>query len=96
MGTIPQDTFIQMAQDSDKVFQKIENFLERVKPESIYFTEINAERTVILIIDIQNAEMIDVIADKLTLEFGAKVQVHPALIWDDMKKSAQLQKGLSI
>jgi hypothetical protein len=40
--------------------------------------------------------MIDVVVDTLALEFGAKVQIRPALILDDLKKSIQLRKELKL
>ena len=83
-----------MVLDSDKFLEKAENYIKTLNPEATYFTEVNGERTVILVIDIQTAEMIDVVVDTLASEFGARVQIRPALILDDLKKSIQLRKDL--
>ena len=93
-ATIPIDMLNKMVQDPDTFLEKAENYFKTLKPEATYFIEVNGERTVVLVIDIQTAEMIDVVVDSLALEFGAKVQIRPALILEDLKKSIQLRKDL--
>jgi hypothetical protein len=62
---------------------------ERWKPEAMYFTTFDGERTAFMVFDLQDASGIPPFAEPFFRELNASVQLVPAMNGDD------LQKGLS-
>lgn len=93
-ATIPTDVGNKLAQESDKLLENAENYINSLNPESVYFTEINGEKAIIMVVNRESAGMIDVVVDSLSLKFSAKVQIRPALTFDDLKKANQIRKDL--
>lgn len=72
--------------------KNIEDFMKNTKSEAAYFTEINGDRTAVFIIDISSSDQIPAIAEPF-FQMGAKVEFHPAMVLDDLKKGlANLSK----
>jgi hypothetical protein len=69
--------------------RKIEEYLNKVKPEAAYFFEDWGDRTFLLVVDVPSADMIPVIAEPLFQGFNAKVEFHPAMVLADLKKAAE-------
>lgn len=65
--------------------KNIEDFINNTKAEAAYFTELNGDRTAIFILDMQSADMIPIIAEPF-FQIGAKVEFHPAMNLQDLKK----------
>jgi hypothetical protein len=63
----------------------IEGFMKNAKAEAAYFLEINGDRTAVFIIDMASADMIPSIAEPF-FQMGAKVELHPAMVLEDLKK----------
>jgi hypothetical protein len=74
--------------------QEAATYISGLKPEAVYFTEINGEKAIIMVLNIESAGMIDVVVDSLSLKFSAKVQIRSALTFDDLKKANQIRKDL--
>jgi hypothetical protein len=74
--------------------QEAATYISGLKPEAVYFTEINGEKAIIMVVNIESAGMIDVVVDSLSLKFSAKVQIRSALTFDDLKKANQIRKDL--
>ncbi len=66
--------------------QKIARIIEEQKPEAIYFTEQNGLRTVVAVVDLADASRIPSLAEPWFLTFNAKVEFHPAMTFDDLKR----------
>ena len=62
---------------------------ERWKPEAMYFTTFNGERTAYLVFDLPDASGIPSFAEPFFTELNAGVELAPVMNGDD------LQKGLS-
>ena len=62
---------------------------ERWKPEAMYFTTFDGQRTAFMVFDLPEASGIPPFAEPFFRELNAKVQLAPAMSGED------LQKGLS-
>ncbi len=64
---------------------KLGKILEAIKPESVYFTEINGKRTAFIVVNLPEATKIPALAEPWFLTFEAEVQLHPCMTQDDLK-----------
>ena len=67
--------------------ETIASILAEQKPEAAYFVEVNGQRTGLIFLDISDASQIPMIAEPWFLSFNASVELHPAMIPDDLKKA---------
>ena len=81
---IPTEAGNKMVSDPNFV-KNIEEFMRNTKSEAAYFTEINGDRTAVFIMDISSNDQIPAIAEPFFM-MGAKVEFHPAMVLDDLKK----------
>ena len=84
--TLPNETFSKFVKDGT-VAEKTEMVLNQIKPKSVYFTEMNGQRTTIAIVEIEDSSMIPALAEPWFLTFNAQVEFHPVMEYDDLKKS---------
>ena len=89
--SIPTESGNKMIQDPNGI-QKLEEYVKMIKPEAAYFYERNGERTFFFAIDLANVGMIPSIAEPLFQAFNARIEFHPAMTLDDVKKGVQLSK----
>lgn len=69
--------------------KSIEDYISKTKAEAAYFFEAGGDRVVVFIIDMPSAEMMPAIAEPLFQGFNAKVEFHPVMVLDDLKKAIQ-------
>lgn len=74
-----------MAVKDPDFLKNIEGFMKDTRAEAAYFLEINGDRTAVFVIDMQSTDMIPLIAEPFFM-IGAKVEFHPAMVLDDLKK----------
>ena len=67
----------------------VQRTAERWKPEAMYFTTFNGERTAFLVFDLPDSSGIPSFAEPFFTELNAGVELAPVMNGDD------LQKGLS-
>ena len=67
----------------------IQRAAERWKPEAMYFTTFDGQRTAYVVFDLPDASAIPVFAEPFFRELNASVELAPVMNGDD------LQKGLS-
>jgi hypothetical protein len=60
-----------------KLGATIQSILADLKPEAVYFTDNNGQRTGFIFLDMQNAAQIPAIAEPWFLAFNASVEIHP-------------------
>jgi SpoU rRNA methylase family enzyme len=72
-----------------KFLQELENYIHKVKAEASYFFEASGDRTFAFIVNIESAEMIPSIAEPLFQDIGAKVEFHPVMVLEDLKKAIE-------
>ena len=75
-----------------KGLQKLEAYYKKVKAEAAYFYEDKGQRTMAFILNLQSADMMPVVAEPMFQEFNAKVEFHPVMILEDLKKGFSMMK----
>jgi hypothetical protein len=70
-----------------KLGTTIQTILADQKPEAVYFTDNNGQRTAFLILDLQDASQIPAIAEPWMLAFNASIELHPVMVPDDLAKA---------
>jgi len=65
----------------------IESVLGDLKPEAAYFFPHNGERSGFVVFDLKDPSQIPIIAEPLFVALNAKVEFHPAMNVDDLKKA---------
>jgi len=84
--TIPHHEFNEAVRDGT-AGQKMNRILEDAKPEAVYFTELDGERSGILIVDVADPSRIPAFAEPWFLTFNADVEFHPVMTVDDLKRA---------
>ena len=64
--------------------QKVDETLEAIEPEAIYFTDKGVGRGAIMIVDIDDASQIPNVTQPLFLAFDATVHWHIAMLPEDL------------
>jgi hypothetical protein len=70
-----------------KLGATIQSILADLKPEAVYFTDDNGQRTGFLFIEMQDASQIPAIAEPWFLAFNASVEIHPVMVPDDLARA---------
>ena len=83
---IPAEAGNSIVQDPN-FLQKIEGYINNVKAEAAYFGPSNGNRTMFFIVNMDTSDMIPMVLEPLFQEFKAKVEVHPLMTLDDLKKA---------
>jgi hypothetical protein len=76
-----------VAAKAGKLGEKIQQILEDLKPEAVYFTADNGQRTAFIFLDMQDASQVPAIAEPWFLAFNAKVEIYPVMVPDDLMKA---------
>ncbi len=66
---------------------KLNKVIEAIKPESIYFTEMDHGRGCVMVIDVADPSKVPVIAEPWFLLFNAKIQTRICMTPADLQKS---------
>ena len=85
-ASMPHHTFNTAVKDGS-AGAKIGKILDAIKPEAVYFTEINGIRTALLVVEVADAAKIPALCEPWFLTFEANVQLHPAMTPEDLKRS---------
>jgi hypothetical protein len=83
---IPVDTG-NAAAKAGKLGGTIQSILADLKPEAVYFTDDNGQRTAFIFLDMQDASQIPAIAEPWFLAFDADIEIHPVMVPDDLMKA---------
>jgi hypothetical protein len=73
--------------------KNLEDYIHKFNCEAAYFTEVNGNRTMVLVLDLPSPDMIPAIAEPLFQGFDANVEIHPAMNLDDLKKAVSRMQG---
>ncbi len=68
--------------------QTIQTILEDIKPEAVYFSDIEGARGGYFVVNIDDASQIPAIAEPFFLTSGATVQMHPVMTPEDLGRSS--------
>ena len=83
---IPTETGNKMVKNPN-FLQNLEDYMKKVNTEAAYFFEAGGDRTFAFIINIDRVDMVPSIAEPLFQDFGAKVEFHPVMVLEDLKKA---------
>src|SRR4030095_14169149 len=75
------------AAKAGKLGTTIQAIVADLKPEAVYFTDDNGQRTAFLFLEIQDASLIPAIAEPWLLAFNASIEIHPVMVPDDLAKA---------
>ena len=75
------------AAKAGKLGATIQSILADLKPEAVYFTDDNGQRTAFIFLEMQNASQIPAIAEPWFLAFNASIEFHPVMVPDDLAKA---------
>ena len=67
--------------------KKISRILEELKPEAVYFTELDGRRTCVLIANLKDASEIPAFAEPWFLLFEADVKFRPVMTPEDLGRA---------
>ncbi len=88
---IPTEAGNKMVKDPN-FLANMENYVKANKVEQAYFLELNGDRTAVFVMDMPSVDRIPAIAEPLFM-LGAKVEFHPAMTLDDLKKGIAAAQG---
>jgi len=72
----------------DGTFAKTMNrALAELKPEAVYFAEMDGLRTGFIVVDMQGTHQMPFFAEPFFLAFNASVEFHPAMRPEDLEKA---------
>ena len=71
-----------------KLGSTIQSILAEQKPEAVYFTDDDGQRTGFLFLDMQDASQIPGIAEPWLQAFNAAIQFRPVMVPDDLNKAS--------
>lgn len=84
--TLPTHEFNAALKNGSAV-QKIRHILEEIQPEAAYFTELDGQRTAVLIVHINEASEVPKLAEPWFLNFNANVEIRVAMTPEDLQKA---------
>ena len=74
-----------MVQDPN-FMKKLEDYINKVKPEAAYFLPLEGHRTAAFIISMQSNDQVHALVEPSFQWMGANVEVVPVMNFDDLKK----------
>jgi hypothetical protein len=89
---IPTSAGNKMVKDPN-FLKNLEDYIRKFNCEASYFTEVNGNRTMVLVLDLASPDMIPAIAEPLFQGYEANVEIHPAMNLDDLKKAISQMQG---
>lgn len=75
------------AAKAGKLGATIQSILADQKPEAVYFTDDNGQRTGFIFLEMQDASQIPAIAEPWFLAFNASIEFHPVMLPADLAKA---------
>jgi hypothetical protein len=75
------------AAKAGKLGTTIQSILADLKPEAVYFTADNGQRTAFIFLEMENASQIPAIAEPWFLAFNATIEINPVMVPDDLAKA---------
>ena len=77
-----------IAAKAGKLGTTIQSILADQKPEAVYFTDENGQRTAFIFLEMQDASQIPAIAEPWFLAFNASIEIHPVMVPDDLNRAS--------
>ena len=77
------------AAKAGKLGTTIQSILADLKPEAVYFTDDNGQRTALIFLQMEDASQIPAMAEPWFLAFNASIEFHPVMVPDDLAKAGR-------
>jgi hypothetical protein len=61
--------------------------LDELKPEAVYFTTVDGQRTGFVVADLKDAHQMPFVAEPWFLAFNARVEFYPAMTLEDLQRA---------
>lgn len=90
--SLHHETFNEAVKDGSAGL-KMNAILKEVKPDAVYFTEMNGQRTAVIIVEMERVSMIPSLVEPWFLTFNADVEVHPVMIGQDLEEAGLAELG---
>ena len=74
---------------------KVKNWIDAVKPEAIYFTVKDGQRTIIAVVNVPSEDKMVAINEPLWLDWNASVSITPAMSLADLQKAGKDMEKLA-
>jgi hypothetical protein len=87
---IPNEAGNKMMQNPNGM-KELETYMQTIKPEAAYFFEAGGDRTMVFVVNMDRADQMAVFAEPLFV-MGAKVEFHPVMLPEDLKRAAESMK----
>jgi hypothetical protein len=85
---IPTEPGNKMVQDPD-FLKKLEDYINKVKPEASYFMPIDGQRSAVFIVNAESNDQLPAMVEPLFQWMGANVDAIPVMNFDDLKRGLQ-------
>lgn len=83
------------AAKAGKLGSIIQTILADAKPEAVYFTDDQGQRTAMLFLNLEDASQIPAVCEPWMLSFNASIELHPVMTPDDLAKAgATIEKAV--
>jgi hypothetical protein len=83
---LPHESFNVAVKDGS-VGAKMEAILDAIKPEVVYFTEMNGQWTVVMIVELEKPSAVPALAEPWFLTFNANVEFHVVMSPEDLQEA---------
>lgn len=92
IARLPHQTFNAAVRDGS-AGTKTKSILDAIKPEAVYFTEMNGIRTAIMIVELEKESMVPALAEPWFLTFNADVEFHVVMSPEDLQQAGLEKLG---
>ena len=83
---LPHEEFNDAAEDGE-VGDMLEKIMKDAEPEAAYFTELDGQRAVMMVVDVADASQVPKYAEPWFLAFNADVEFRVAMTPEDLKRA---------
>jgi len=84
---LPHESFNAAVRDGS-AGRKTQSILEEVKPEAVYFTEMNGQRTVLMLVELASPAKVPALAEPWFLSFDADVEFHVVMTPQELEQAS--------
>lgn len=92
MVRLPHEAFNAAVRDGS-AGRKTQAILEEIKPEAVYFTEMNGRRTAIMLVELESPSKVPALAEPWFLTFNADVEFHVVMSPEELEDAGLEQLG---
>ena len=93
-ATIPNEAGNDLVRDPEMA-ARMQSVLGELKPEAAYFAAVDGQRTMFLIVNLDNASQVATVCEPLWLAFEADVDLIPVMTQDDLMAAMPILEDLA-